>query len=220
MDHTVANFNGFLVMLISAAEIPSSIFTYIEKDSLAKWFYFCFRILSYINNLDPAKHQKLYKSIEEIITRTIPLWNITLTPQRSPEVFYTRLELRRIIYDGPEAVKPDVGSFMPPLIPGEPIPKQYDHDPTVFQRKHLSGAFEFSDPKTYYTTPPWHFPGFFKLPMDWNVDLQKDYGKQGLQVIVKLANIHLTPEKPEYGGGTWHIEGQMVCRFFQRRQWS
>ena len=28
-----------------------------------------------------------------------------------------------------------------------------------------------------------------------------------MQVIVKLANIVLTPEKPEYGGGTWHVEG-------------
>ncbi|KAI9215919.1 hypothetical protein BC828DRAFT_353019, partial [Blastocladiella britannica] len=27
------------------------------------------------------------------------------------------------------------------------------------------------------------------------------------QVIVKLANIHLTPEDPEYAGGSWHIEG-------------
>jgi len=30
-----------------------------------------------------------------------------------------------------------------------------------------------------------------------------------LQVIVKLANIHLTPEKPTYDGGSWHIEGQL-----------
>ena len=35
---------------------------------------------------------------------------------------------------------------------------------------------------------------------------------KGLQVIVKFANIMLTPEKPEYNGGTWHIEGQMVSR--------
>lgn len=28
-----------------------------------------------------------------------------------------------------------------------------------------------------------------------------------LQVITKLATIVLTPEKPTYGGGTWHIEG-------------
>ena len=38
------------------------------------------------------------------------------------------------------------------------------------------------------------------------VDLRKDYGK--LQIIVKLANIYLTPEKPDYEGGTWHVEGQ------------
>ncbi|KAG0360316.1 hypothetical protein BGZ54_009623 [Gamsiella multidivaricata] len=28
-----------------------------------------------------------------------------------------------------------------------------------------------------------------------------------LQVIVKLANIELTPENPKYNGGTWHVEG-------------
>jgi hypothetical protein len=26
-------------------------------------------------------------------------------------------------------------------------------------------------------------------------------------VIVKLANIILTPEKPQYKGGVWHVEG-------------
>ncbi|CAE6521604.1 unnamed protein product [Rhizoctonia solani] len=32
-------------------------------------------------------------------------------------------------------------------------------------------------------------------------------GGRTIQVIVKLANIHLTPEKPKYGGGSWHVEG-------------
>lgn len=30
-----------------------------------------------------------------------------------------------------------------------------------------------------------------------------------VQVIVKLANIHLTPDKPSYDGGSWHTEGQL-----------
>ncbi|KAL9015696.1 MAG: hypothetical protein Q9185_006922 [Variospora sp. 1 TL-2023] len=38
------------------------------------------------------------------------------------------------------------------------------------------------------------------------VNLRKDYGQ--LQIIVKLANIHLSPENPEYPGGSWHVEGQ------------
>ncbi len=36
-----------------------------------------------------------------------------------------------------------------------------------------------------------------------------------LQVICKLANIELTPEKPDYTGGSWHVEGMQneVCVF-------
>jgi hypothetical protein len=41
-------------------------------------------------------------------------------------------------------------------------------------------------------------------------DLREQFSGKGLQVIVKLANIHLTPEKPDYEGGTWHVEGQLV----------
>jgi hypothetical protein len=60
-------------------------------------------------------------------------------------------------------------------------------------------------------------PGNFRLPEKTitthtagAVDLRRDYGHRGLQVIVKLATIDLTPEKPSYEGGTWHVEGQMV----------
>ncbi len=53
-------------------------------------------------------------------------------------------------------------------------------------------------------------PGMFTAREDApDVDLRKDFGST-LQVIVKLANIHLTPDKPEYEGGTWHVEGQTV----------
>jgi hypothetical protein len=60
-------------------------------------------------------------------------------------------------------------------------------------------------------------PGIFKLPEKtiashraFTVDLRRDYGHRGLQVIVKLATIYLTPDKPSYEGGSWHVEGQMV----------
>lgn len=48
--------------------------------------------------------------------------------------------------------------------------------------------------------------GFLNVRARGMVDLRKDFGK--IQIIVKLANIHLTPEKPNYGGGSWHVEGQ------------
>ncbi|KAM3469603.1 hypothetical protein MY5147_006932 [Beauveria neobassiana] len=37
--------------------------------------------------------------------------------------------------------------------------------------------------------------------------LRRGKGAQRIQVIVKLANIHLSPEKPSYDGGSWHVEG-------------
>lgn len=42
------------------------------------------------------------------------------------------------------------------------------------------------------------------------VDLRKKFPGQRIQVIVKLANIELTPESPDYEGGSCHIEGQLV----------
>lgn len=54
-----------------------------------------------------------------------------------------------------------------------------------------------------------------------NLSLRKQFGKHGLQVIVKLANIELTPEKSEYPGGVGYVEGvvegQMVSVSFSER---
>jgi hypothetical protein len=35
------------------------------------------------------------------------------------------------------------------------------------------------------------------------------FRKSGLQVIVKMASVELTPEKPHFPSGNWHVEGQM-----------
>jgi len=49
------------------------------------------------------------------------------------------------------------------------------------------------------------------LPSPLKLDLRATYGKRGLQVIVKMTNIELTPDKPNYDGDsfgllrvTWH----------------
>jgi hypothetical protein len=33
-----------------------------------------------------------------------------------------------------------------------------------------------------------------------------------MQCIIRPANIHLTPEQPEYEGGSWHVEGTIQIR--------
>ena len=73
---------------------------------------------------------------------------------------------------------------------------------------------KYSGPDDEYIEQP--EPGKFELPIkpDPTIDLKEEYAKSGLQVIVKLANIHLTPENPSYEGGSWHVEGQLVSLFY------
>ncbi len=51
---------------------------------------------------------------------------------------------------------------------------------------------------------PVKIPEFQTPPADKQI---VNLNGRNLQVIVKLANIHLTPDKPKYPGGSWHIEG-------------
>ncbi|KAF2007253.1 hypothetical protein P154DRAFT_614663 [Amniculicola lignicola CBS 123094] len=80
------------------------------------------------------------------------------------------------------------------------------------------GAYSYSDWKAghvdkafilpHHTTLSWN-----KSPIKnheyYTIDLAKEWRDKGLQVIVKIASIELTPEKPEYKGGSWHIEGML-----------
>lgn len=35
--------------------------------------------------------------------------------------------------------------------------------------------------------------------------LREKFKSSGLQVIIKMATIELTPEKPEFSSGSWHV---------------
>lgn len=43
----------------------------------------------------------------------------------------------------------------------------------------------------------------------YSLRIQDAFRDEGLQVIIKLSSIELTPEKPKYEGGNWHIEGML-----------
>ena len=40
--------------------------------------------------------------------------------------------------------------------------------------------------------------------------LSEKFHNSGLQVIVKLASIELTPEKPQFPHGSWHVECMQI----------
>ncbi|GLB35536.1 putative protein of unknown function (DUF4246) [Lyophyllum shimeji] len=154
------------------------------------------KITSYINSLHPEVHKDLYKVIEEIITRTIPLWNATLTPLKDGSFPYHRIKYTECVYD------PDPESW-----DDSEKPQQEDDEDEDDYFERLTEWYE----ETRVVVKP--EPESFAPPPDLDdaakVDIWRDYADRGLQVIVKLATIHLTPDKPTYEGGSWHVEGQL-----------
>ena len=161
------------------------------------------RAASYINNIRPDKHNDIYSVIEQIVAKAIPLWNRTLTPLKEP----------------PNHIEPRVSDWSNSYY-------GYDRDDKPEQ---LEGEDEDDHQDRFYVWQDGREiiepePPAFKTPLqrlnnanaeknslkspdqEPLVDLWKDFGR--LQIIVKLANINLTPEKPTYGGGSWHVEGQ------------
>ncbi|CAN8101817.1 unnamed protein product [Discula destructiva] len=53
----------------------------------------------------------------------------------------------------------------------------------------------------------WSNDDSFRDHKYYSLRIQDDFRKEGLQVIVKLASIELTPENLVYAGGSWHVEG-------------
>lgn len=206
----------------------------------SKWeSYFCTicsqllilaRFSSYINNLHPVKYKHLYSIIEAVLDKTIPLWNMSLSAVYRPREGAYKPRPCRIPYTE-QVFNPDPDQM------SEDGPRRgdYEDSDTYWERRDdwersirrvvLPNPGNFIAPTPTGVGSPFHLselpvfvsPFFFKrsapnvdLQNEDLVDLKRDYASRGLQVIVKLANIELTPEKPTYEGGTWHVEGQLV----------
>ncbi|KAJ1721729.1 hypothetical protein LPJ53_003800, partial [Coemansia erecta] len=136
-------------------------------------------IKSYINNLHPVKHAAFYPTIANIFSKFVPLLEQVLT-----DIVHPRPEYR---------IDPaDYNAYLD-LEPSDEKDGELnlDYDTEYDQWK-----------ESYYMTAQKPFP--FVAPDRPKVP----YSLRGrrLQAIVKMANIVLTPETPEYEGGTWHVE--------------
>ncbi|KAG6913482.1 hypothetical protein DXG01_006524 [Tephrocybe rancida] len=169
------------------------------------------KITSYINNLHPEKHADLYAVIEQLIGHTIPLWNATLTPLKAPRLRFNRVPYEVCVYD------PDPENWDESELPeAESDEDEDDYNERLEEFYEATRVVVQPDAGTFIlpSVPPKYDSEYFEpetreLKSEKKVNLFKDYGERGLQVIVKLANIVLTPENPTYGGGTWHVEGQL-----------
>ncbi|KAJ7764892.1 hypothetical protein B0H16DRAFT_431525 [Mycena metata] len=140
----------------------------------------------YINNLHPV-HAPLYHVIEEVLTAFMPMFERVLGDAnreggRLPFSDTGRLQKVGCIW-GPD---------------GEPFPEEEpgsDEDEDEFYDKFLATV-----------------PRVLPQAKEYTGQLEAGFEPVNLrgrtvQCIIKLANIHLTTENPEYAGGSWHVEG-------------
>ena len=142
-------------------------------------------IRSYINNLNPRHHTPLYLDIAGIFSRFVPLFENVIADLRSPR---------------PPRHSPDMYSLYPEF--------SYEAHEECDSHEDADAAWdEFNENKEPNIEPV----GAFEPPPP--VDPVSLRGRT-LRVIVKIGEIVLTPEKPEYPGGSWHVEGmknEFIC---------
>ncbi|WP_079042053.1 DUF4246 domain-containing protein [Streptomyces aureus] len=146
---------------------------------------------SYVNNVHPEAHRELASVLPDLFARMRPLLENVLTDLRRPRPL--RIEADPWGWYDSEPQHPDKSAFSDDAAYTEALRawEKAQDDWWENRRPVVPDAPDFTAPE---------------VP---DASARVDLRGRGLQVIVKLATIHLTPEKPEYPGGSWHVEGMM-----------
>ncbi|MFI9152345.1 DUF4246 domain-containing protein [Streptomyces sp. NPDC053367] len=146
---------------------------------------------SYVNNLHPEAHRDLAHVLPDLFARFRPLLENVLTDLRHPRPL--RIEADPFGWYDSEPVYPDESAYSDAEAHAEAVRAWEVAKDDWWENRSpvVPDAPAFSPPEA---------PG---------VSDRVELRGRALQVIVKLATIHLTPDKPEYPGGSWHVEGML-----------
>ena len=146
----------------------------------------------YINNIHPTRHNELYSVIPKILQHALPMFERVLSDLLRP-LLPMRIATSGSRGWGNEETADCIWENGIPY-PNSSSEEEFEEDPDAWYAKR---KFNTPDAKKKYD-------GDLKAMGD-----QISLKGRTLQIIVKLANIILTPEKPEYPGGKWHVEGSL-----------
>lgn len=168
-------------------------------------------IASYINNVHPTHHSDVYTAMEKILDKTIPMWNLSLTPVKDILHSRSRIELHQVAYEQvPEDIirqEPTQNSNETQSEFEERLQEWRMKTFNVIQPNPAKFAPVVVPPEIMDHLPPEERN---KHRVESVMDLRKDYGsKRPLQVIARVLDIEVTPDKPVFET-SWHVDGQMV----------
>ncbi|KAK1833711.1 hypothetical protein QBC39DRAFT_254200 [Podospora conica] len=188
------------------------------------------KIMSYVNNLHPVQHKDLYGILGRIVAATVPLWKETLEgfggavrlPLENTGSFDYRFPKNlRYQIPGRQGKKSfwdpgdDDGEGVDDDDEGDDFDEDWKWDSDYHDWMIDHRILQFYDPPAYKPSaerrPAKDANSRTKGTAWQGVELRNGFPAR-FQVIFKLANIHLTPDKPAYEGGTWHVEGTLTER--------
>ncbi|KAE9972274.1 hypothetical protein BLS_004099 [Venturia inaequalis] len=170
------------------------------------------KFTSYINNLHPTRYSGIYEAVQSLIDIAIPAWDQCLTPAEgyNEKQGAGRLSSRFSLQDNPSDENPE--NWIP-SDPQEFANIEVNWDQTGQDRVEFEPEWYDETEKKWelLRKPVIPEPSFEDVNYTPSTGsrLRERFAESGLQVIVKLASVELTPEKPEFPVGGWHIEGQM-----------
>lgn len=153
----------------------------------------------YINNIHPSRNADLYPVIERLVERAVPMFERVLSDLRRP------LSKQRMRVDGNDVYHRYQGKVGCVFVDEDGRSSGPAYPPDDIN----CGSWETEEFEAWYKTLPLRLPEVYG-PYDGALDrIRKTVSLTGstVQLIVKLANIILTPDKPGYPGGSWHVEG-------------
>ena len=132
----------------------------------------------YINNINPILHKDLYPVIPEILQRAIPMFERVLSDAIRPLL---RMRVATSVRQG-QFYEERADCIWSARAPKKGRRRKRSEPKTPGARRRYNGDLEV---------------------MKDRISLRG----RTIQVIVKLSNIVLTPDKPCYPGGKWYVEG-------------
>ncbi|QRD01789.1 hypothetical protein JI435_144630 [Parastagonospora nodorum SN15] len=171
------------------------------------------KFTSYVNNLHPGKYPNIHRVLEELIKASLPMWDqcLALAADYESREGAGRMKKRMPMVDN--ADDENAKNWIP-----EDAQECADAEVTEQQLEDLGYSPDWSEPNRL-TEYKWKIVRKPKLPEATFSDISyapqegtqlvERFASSGLQVIVKMVSIELTPEKPDFPVGGWHIEGQM-----------
>ncbi|KAJ2235781.1 hypothetical protein IWW45_002313 [Coemansia sp. RSA 485] len=135
------------------------------------------KIESYINNLRPERHSNMYDLIAKVFSKTVPVFEQVITDA---------------VYTSPPRIREGIVSYYT-----NPTPMPTDYNSIDYIEKlaqwRANGQYMAPEPEPHAR---------FDRPIP-----PESLRNRTVQVVVKMHNIVLTPEHPEYcGDKEWYVE--------------